>query len=182
MTAFVAMLRGVNVSGRNRLPMEVLADLVVRAGFTDVQTYVQSGNVVCAGPGRSAGVARAIEEQMLADLGWSVPAIVRSRAELRRVVDAMPFPVDDHEPRTLLVTFLGEAPESRAVEALGADAHRFGEDRAVVVGREVFLLCPGGYGVTKLNNAFVERRLGTVATTRNWRTVTTLAGMVGIGT
>jgi uncharacterized protein (DUF1697 family) len=181
-TTFVVMLRSVNVSGRNRLPMEDLRGLVVKAGLAEVQTYVQSGNVVCAGRGPSAAVARAIEEQMDADLGWSVPAIVRSRTELRNALEAMPFPVDDHEPKTLHVTFMSRAPAPGAVESLDAEAGRFGEDRAVVVGRDVFLLCPGGYGVTKLNNGFLERRLGTVATTRSWRTVTTLAGMADIET
>lgn len=173
----MALLRSVNVSGRNRLSMEQLRALATDAGYERVRTYLQSGNLICSGRGSASSVARVIEERMAATLGWSVPVLARTRSEIREVLDANPFPTPRLDPKSLHVTFLGRAPRPEGVESLTADDHRFGADRAVVVGREVFLHCPGGYGRTKLDNAFLERRLGTTATTRNWRTVTALAAM-----
>lgn len=181
MPVFVALLRSVNVSGRNRLPMEELRALVSDAGFGEVRTYVQSGNVVCTGRGSAATAARAIEERMAERLGWSVPVVVRTKAELGAVLGASPFAGEGLDQAKLHVTFLAGAPDPAGSRRLAAEADRFGDDRAVVLGREVYLHCPAGYGRSKLDNAFLERRLGAAATTRNWRTVTTLAGMAGIG-
>ena len=180
MPTYVAMLRSINVGGRNRVGMDDLRALVASAGYRDVATYVQSGNVVFAGTGSPKVVGKGIEERLSSELGLTVPVIVRSRHQMKAVLDRIPFAPGELDPKTLHVTFLAEAPVSAAVEALAADAGRFGNDRGVVVGQEVYLHCPGGYGQTKLNNAFLERRLGCVATTRNWRTVTTLAGMTGL--
>jgi uncharacterized protein (DUF1697 family) len=177
---YVALLRSVNVSGRNQVAMDDLRPLVVAAGYRNPTTYVQSGNVVFSGRGSPQAVGRAIEARMASELGWSVPVIVRSKDQLREILDTNPYVHHDLEPKTLHVTFLAGSPDPQAVEALAADAARFGDDRSTVIGHEVYLHCPGGYGRTKLNNAYLERRLGCSATTRNWRTVTTLAAMAGI--
>jgi uncharacterized protein (DUF1697 family) len=180
MGTFIAMLRSINVGGRNRVPMADLRALTSSLGFEDVATHVQSGNLVFTGTGSPKAVARAIEEQIAAELGLSVPVIVRSKRQLQGVIIGTPFSGLDVDPRTRHVTFLAEAPASRAVEELVARADQFGTDELQVVGSEVYLYCPGGYGETKLNNAFLEKRLGVTATTRNWRTITTLAEMAGI--
>ncbi|HEV3282276.1 MAG TPA: DUF1697 domain-containing protein [Acidimicrobiales bacterium] len=180
MPTYVAMLRSVNVSGRNRLAMDQLRALVAAAGFADVATYVQSGNVVLSGRGSPRSVGLAIAEQMTSDLGWSVPVLVRTKAELEAVLELNPFVRRGVDPKTLHVTFLADEPDPQAADALNAGHDRSGDDRVMVVDREAYLHCPGGYGRTKLNNTYLERRLGGLATTRNWRTVTALAGMAGI--
>lgn len=180
MARYVAMLRSVNVSGRNPLAMEKLRAVVVAAGFADVVTYVQSGNVVVSGRGSPGAVGRAIEEQMASDLGWSVPVVVRSKAQLGAILGANPFAHRHLDPKTLHVTFLAGEPDPGAMRTLSAGAGRSGGDRVELVGHEAYLHCPGGYGRTRLNNAYLERQLGCPATTRNWRTVTTLAGMAGV--
>ena len=180
MATYVALLRSVNVGGRNRVGMDALRALVESAGYRDVATYVQSGNVVLSGRGSPKAVSRAIGERMASDLGVTVPVIVRSKAQLQSVLARTPFAHGDLDPKTLHVTFLADTPDPDVVEALAADAGRFGDDRATVVGQDVFLHCPGGYGKTKLNNTYIERRLGRNATTRNWHTVTTLASMAGL--
>jgi uncharacterized protein (DUF1697 family) len=180
MPTYVAMLRSVNVGGRNRLGMDDLRAVVASAGYRNATTYVQSGNVVFAGRGSPKTVGRAIEGRLSSELGLAVAVLVRSRDQLEAVLNRTPFTRRHLDPKTLHVTFLAEAPDSGAVETLAAEAGRFGKDRATVVGQEVYLHCPGGYGQTKLNNTFLERRLDRVATTRNWRTVTTLAGMAGL--
>jgi uncharacterized protein (DUF1697 family) len=168
----VALLRAVNVGGR-QLPMKPLAALFASLGAEDVRTYVQSGNVVFAGGGR--GLARdALERAIEAELGLTVTVLLRTRRELAAVVDANPFLASGADPAALHVTFLAERPEAARVRELPRES---GPDELRVHGREVYVHCPNGYGRTKLNNTLVEKRLGVAATTRNWRTVTTLLAL-----
>jgi len=174
MATYVAMLRSVNVGGHNRIKMPVLEALFAGLGYSEVVTYIQSGNVVFAGRARNApAVARSIEERIARELGLDVSVLLRTKEELVKVVRANPFLRTDADRERLHVTFLAGAPPA----ALAGEVENFdaGEDRARVLGREVYLHCPSGYGNTKLNGSFVERRLKTVATTRNWNTVTKLA-------
>jgi uncharacterized protein (DUF1697 family) len=184
MSAYVAMLRSINVGGRNRVAMADLEGLVAALGFSRVTTYLQSGNVVFTGSGSPAATARILEQGLTAELGLDVPVIVRSRAQFTRVLDATPYTDPRVDPTTLHVTFLAAPapPELRqrlaTVAEVGASEGTFGGDRFELAGDTVYLHCPGGYGNTKLNNAFFEKRLGVTATTRNWRTVTALADLV----
>ena len=186
MTTFVALLRSINVGGRNRVLMGDLAGLVGSLGFDDVETYVQSGNVVFTGSGSPTSVGRAVEGGIAGELGLEVPVIVRSARQLARLLEANPFLGSGADPKFLHVTFLSGAPgPDRRQLVVGSETPSgvddpYGDDRFELVGSDVFVHCPGGYGTTKLNNAFFERRTGTVATTRNWRTVTTLARMAGL--
>jgi uncharacterized protein (DUF1697 family) len=176
MTTHVALLRGINVGGRRRVGMEELRALFVSLGHEDVTTYLQSGNVVF---GSSSGGARElaarIEARIAETLDLEVTVMLRTAGELARVVEGNPFLAGPADPASLHVTFLAREPDPIAVQRL--EPARFAPDELVVAGREVYLNCPGGYGRTKLGNAFFERRLGVAATTRNWRTVTTLAGL-----
>jgi uncharacterized protein (DUF1697 family) len=180
MGTFIAVLRSINVGGRNRVPMADLRALMSSLGFGDVTTYVQSGNVVFTAAGSRQAIAGAIEEQISAELGLAVPVIVRSKRQLQGIVAGTPFAGLDVDPKVLHVTFLAQRPEPGGVAELAGRAGQFGTDECEVIGEDVYLYCPGGYGETKLSNAFLERRLGVTATTRNWRTVTTLAEMAGI--
>jgi uncharacterized protein (DUF1697 family) len=182
-TTMVALLRSVNVGGRNRVPMAELRAMVETLGFEGVQTYVQSGNVVLTGTGSASSVARTVQEGIAETFGLDVPVIVRSTRQLTRILTTHPFAVAGVDPKTVHVTFLATAPtanQAKALAKVGTDAERdgsFGDDRFVLDGTEVYLHCPAGYGETKFNNAFFERRAAVVATTRNWKTVTTLATM-----
>ena len=186
MTTFVALLRSINVGGRNRLPMADLRGLVSSLGYGDAQTYVQSGNVVLTGAGTPATVGRALEAGIADAFGLEVPVIVRSQRQVARMLEANPYARLEVDPRTVHVTFFPAPPQAarrRELDRVAAETGpggRFGDDRFVVAGSDVFLHCPGGYGETKLNNAYFERATGGVATTRNWRTVTTLARMSGL--
>jgi uncharacterized protein (DUF1697 family) len=170
MVTYVAMLRGVNVSGHNKLAMSDLRALCEELGCTDVVTYIQSGNVVCQSPLTAAALARGIERALLAS-GVRSPVIVRTAAQLQAVRSANPFLARRVEAERLYVTFLADRPAPARVRQLGPTS---GPDELIVSGREVYLHCPGGYGNTKLNNSFVEKQLTAVATTRNWRTVNKL--------
>ena len=177
MTRYVALLRGINVGGRTRVGMDDLRRLFVALGHADVESYLQSGNVVFRSPVEEpARVAGEIEQGIARDLGVTVTVLVRTADDLARVVASNPFVSRETDPATLHVTFLADAPDRERVARLATPS---GEpDELALVGREVYLHCPNGYGRTKLNNAFIERRLGVAATTRNWRTVTTLGELV----
>jgi uncharacterized protein (DUF1697 family) len=166
------MLRGVNVSGRNKLSMDDLRAIVSAVGGRKVETYIQSGNAVFTS-GRSApALVKDLRGRLQDVLGTTIPVLVRTEEELEAVIDANPFPGRGMDPKVLHVTFMELAPEPAAVTAAGATAA--GVDEFQVIGREVFLFCPDGYGNTKLTNAFFEKKLGSEATTRNWKTVNAL--------
>jgi uncharacterized protein (DUF1697 family) len=177
---FVALLRAVNVSGQNRIPMVELCRGLGGLRLTAVETYLQSGNVVFdADSGDSAEHAAAIHGLIEKEFGHDVRVLVLTAAELAHVASANPFVAIGADEKVLHATFLEEPAPEPAFGGLSLPAR--GDEQAVSAGRVVYLLLPDGYGRTKLNNAYFERALGTPATTRNWRTVLALAQMSARG-
>jgi uncharacterized protein (DUF1697 family) len=164
---YIALLRGINVGANRKVPMSDLRALFETLGHADVRTYIQSGNVAfTAKAGTPARVRSAIEAALAKEFGFEVTVLLRTAAELTSVVKRNPYGEDAY------VTFLDAPADAKKAKAI--DASPFAPDVFVVSGREVFVRCPNGYGKTKINNMFFERKLATKATTRNWRTVTTL--------
>jgi uncharacterized protein (DUF1697 family) len=167
---WVALLRGVNVGGRHRLPMEALAGFFAAAGCGDVRTVIQSGNVLFRA---SVTVARAAPDKVAArihkEFGHRPAMVVRSAAELAKVAAENPFIAQGCDQELLHVVFLAERPAAAAVAALDP-AHSLG-DRFAVRGREVYLFLPRGVSGTKLTVDYLDRTLGTMGTWRNWRSV-----------
>ncbi|MGD0882913.1 MAG: DUF1697 domain-containing protein [Acidimicrobiales bacterium] len=180
MGTFVLLMRGINVGGRNRLPMADLRALVAGLGLSDVATHLQSGNVLCTGTGTAHGVATLVADALRDDLGLDVPVVGRTASAWGTMIGANPLVPLEEDARKLHVTFLAGEPDRRRVSDLMAEVEPFAPDRLVVVGADVFLHCPVSYADTPLQNAFLERRLGQVATTRNWRTVLALADLAGV--
>jgi uncharacterized protein (DUF1697 family) len=181
MTTHIALLRGVNV-GNNALRMEHLREMLTGLGFADVRTYLQSGNALFSAQGAPDSLAAAIERAVSEATRLPVSVVVRTPAQLKRVIAANPFlNEEDGEAKAmhkmLHVTFLAAAAPKAGVVAL--DRIQAGGDRCHVAAAEVYLCCPNGYGRSKLNNAALERALGVRATTRNWNTVTALCAMAG---
>lgn len=185
MDAVVLLLRGINVGGRNRLPMADLRALVGELGLVDAATYLQSGNVVGTPTGDrpaadvAAELAVAVADRLAADRGLTVPVIARTGGEWADVLAQNPFRADEDDPTRLHVTFLARAPDPDAVAALASVADPARADRYAAVGRHLYLHLPDGYADTPLQNAVLEKRLGTTATTRNWRTVVALGALAG---
>ncbi len=169
----VALLRGLNVGGKNRLPMKDLAEVFSAAGCLDVQTYIQSGNVVF---GASAALAKRLPALVSAAIskahGHQVPIVLRTAEELRAAARGNPFLKAGADPDALHVAFLAEVPTAAAVSAL--DPERSPGDDFAVRGRDVYLRLPNGVARTKLTNAYIDRTLGTISTLRNWRTLLAL--------
>jgi uncharacterized protein (DUF1697 family) len=206
MSTYVALLRAVNVGG-TKLPMADLRALLEGLGLTDVRTYLQSGNAVF-GAGDDAGtatdLANAIAIRIERDVGPRVGVLVLRAAALDAVVAANPFLAaaggsGEPDEQFLHATFLfgsgGDADFGEASESAYSKVYEstFGElelpadegEEAAFVGVPpldepvIYLRLPLGYGRTKLNNAWFERKLGTAATTRNWRTVRALVDLAG---
>jgi uncharacterized protein (DUF1697 family) len=172
-TTHVALLRSINVGGKNKLAMDDLAALFREAGCDDVRTFIQSGNVLLrASPRVAAGLAADATARIRGVLGFEVPVVLRTTAELAAVPSRCPFLGDGADTEQLHVMFLADRPDARAVASLDPD--RSPADEAVVVDREVYLRLPNGMGRTKLTSAYFDARLGTLGTARNWRTVTKL--------
>ncbi len=169
---YAALLRGINLGARNKVSMADLKELFAALDADDVETYLRSGNVVFK-TAASPRLANDIEKRISRDLGLDIAVLLRTRTELQKIVADNPFAGKGSDLEKVHVTFLAEAPK-RAL-ATKIDADRFAPDEFRVVRREVYLRCPNGYGTSKLSNAFFEKRLGVVATTRNWKTVTKLA-------
>lgn len=178
MATFVALLRGINVAGKGKLRMAALREACEARGLTNVATYLQSGNIVfdCKLTG-TARVAAMVEGLIESEFGLDARAIIRAPAELQRIVKTNPFASDARkDPTKVHATFLASRPSTKLVRQLELVDTR--GDALVVSHEEVLLHCPNGYGRTKLNNVFLERQLEVVATTRNWKTVEALHGMV----
>ncbi|MBL7502002.1 DUF1697 domain-containing protein [Frankia sp. CNm7] len=172
MITYAALLRGVNVAGRAKVLMTDLRTAFAGLGFEGVSTYLQSGNVVFETETPRAALGADIEARLGAELGLRTTVLLRSGAELAAVVAANPFLGRQDDPAKLHVTFVAEDPDRALIPGLSALAAE-GEEVAVV-GRDVYLHCPHGYGRSKLTNTAVERRLAVLGTTRNWRTVLAL--------
>jgi uncharacterized protein (DUF1697 family) len=177
MTNYIAMLRGINVSGHKMIKMERLRAAFEALGFRDVTTYVQSGNVVFNAATKSpALITKQIEEKILSDFGFDVPVFLRTAGELGGIVKGNAFVKDAAIDLTKLhVTFLsGAAPQTAAksLEGLAVKPEQF-----QISGREIYLHCPNGYGTTKLSNTAIEKKLGVGATTRNWKSVNALLAL-----
>jgi uncharacterized protein (DUF1697 family) len=173
---FVALLRGINVGGKNMLPMKDLVTIFERAGCVEVRHYVQSGNVVFRATATLAGrIAGVVGAEIQRRFGLRVPVVIRSGAEMRAIARDNPFLESGAAPESLHVMFLAGKPHRK--DSLALDANRSLTDSFVLKGREIYLRCPNGVARTKLTNAYFDATLGTTSTGRNWRTVLKLAEM-----
>jgi uncharacterized protein (DUF1697 family) len=167
---YVAWLHAVNVGGRNKVPMAWLREASVEAGFTDVATYVQSGNLVLTADTAKADVVRDRVRKLISDgLGLDVEVTVRSRAQLAKVIEGNPMHEHVDEPAKLHVSFLSGEPDATGLAAI--DAKAYAPDRFVADGRQLYLWFPGGAGRSKLATLPWRKRIGVAGTARNWRTV-----------
>ena len=168
---WVALLRGINLGGRNRVPMAELRALVADAGAAAVTTYIQSGNVVFVHARRDrAALANELERAIGETFGVSSRVVLRSFAEIAKVARAKPFGSDNSQT---YVTFLEQKPTAAALRSLAG--LEIAPDRVEVIGSDAFLHFPNGVTGSRLSGALIERRLGVAGTARNWRTVTRLA-------
>lgn len=174
------MLRGINVGGHKKIKMEVLKQLYLELGYTNVQTYIQSGNVIFKTKDTdSANLEKRISKQILKVTGFEVPVLVLKLEELKRTIANNPFTLDStKDAASFHVTFLSATPDAISVEKL--ESAYYGGDQFELQDKIIYVYCPTGYGSTKLTNTFFENKLKVTATCRNWKTVNELVRLAGL--
>jgi uncharacterized protein (DUF1697 family) len=168
----VALLRGVNVAGHGKIKMDELRQLFSRLEYTNVATYIQSGNVIFTSD--APVLAARLENAIRAEFGMDVTVVLRTSSELKKAVEANPFPQADASK--LHVGFMAERLPAAVVQKL--DLQRFAPEEAIIAGKEAYLHLPSGMGRAKLPE-YLGRQLKVPITIRNWNTVTKLVGLVG---
>jgi uncharacterized protein (DUF1697 family) len=181
MGVFVAMLRAVNVGGRNMVKMEELRGLCSSLGCSEVQTYVQSGNVVFCSGLKEQTLQKRLEDSIEKAFGFRTLVVLRSSAELKAVIARNPFPAYARSaPAKLHVNFLYADPGEERRKLVRA--MRFDPEEMRLEGREIYIYYPVGAGLSKLRWAPIDKTLGTAGTARNWNTVVKLREMAeGLG-
>ena len=164
MPTYAALLRGINVGGHNKVPMGDLRAVVESLGHTDVTTYIQSGNVVFTS--KKNVTPAALERVIKNEFGFDITVVLRTRAELQRVVKDNPFARADL--KTVHVGFMASKPSPAAVRDLDTD--QFAPDEFAIKGTDLYLHLPNGMGRTKLP-PYLDRKLKVPTTVRNWNTV-----------
>ena len=175
-TSYVALLRGINVGGRNKVPMQTLRELIAGMGGADVRTHLQSGNAVFTHREEDPqALAAQLEQAIAEELGLSISCLVRTAADLRRVIEANPFPMEGIDGSRFLVVFLSGPPPLDKLATLDPalyepDTFRSGE-------KEIYAHFPDSIRDSKLATRFTDRWLGLTASARNWNTVVKLSAL-----
>lgn len=163
---YISFLRGINVSGKNKIEMKVLKLLYETLGFDDVKTYLNTGNVIFTTSLQKEDIESKIETGILSELDLEIEVIIRSKEELKSLIESYPF---GHEGKNRYMTLLKTESETIDKEKLIAASRS--SDKVVIGTKEIMLYIPEGYGKSKLTNLFFEKLTFTSATTRNMNTL-----------
>lgn len=176
MKDYIALLRGINVGGQKKIKMADLQKTLTKAGLKNVETYIQSGNVVFSSGELDKRVLESrIHTTILEDFGFEVPILVVQEEDIKEILENNPF-ADEAEENKLYYVLLKEAPVAEAVHEFNQLS--FEHEDFHITNTCVYLLCKNGYGNARLNNNLLERKLKVEATTRNLRTMQKLLDMV----
>ncbi len=172
MNQYISLLRGINVSGKNKIKMAELKEMFFSLGFENVITYIQSGNVIFSSQEKNKkDIEKKIKEEILKQWNFDVPVLIKTVEEFKNVVENNPFIEKDEniDITKLHLTFLKEIPLEEHLEKI--KTYSFSPDEFIIDDKNVFVHCPNGYGRTKIHNNFFERKLKVEATTRNWKSI-----------
>jgi len=180
MVIYVSMIRGINI-GAKKVKMKKLKELYVSLDFKDVKTYIQSGNVVFKSQYLDLSYLRELIENKIGKVfGFDVKVLIRTNNDLKKVIEENPFKKEDF--KHLYITFLSDVPSKNLIKNLNRNLEinmKNKSDKFYISKKEIYLFLPEGYGRTKLNNNFFEKKLGVFATTRNLRSVNKLFDIAG---
>ena len=163
MNKFIILLRGINVSGKNKLPMADLRDLLNHLQFQNVQTYIQSGNIILESEATKSEICQKIKEGIFSKFGYNVPVIIRTIEEWERAISNYPFSLENS--KIVAFAFLNQISKEATIEIKGIK-----EDKYKIFEDVVYLNCPTGFANTKLTNNLIEKKLKVIATSRNYNT------------
>ena len=170
MQTYVALLRGINVSGHKKIKMAELKESLETLSFSDVVTYIQSGNIVFKSNENSIeNLENKIHEKILKDFGFEVPVLIKTPKELKHAIDNNPFEKGDkYDPKLFAVVFLKEKPKAENIAKL--ETYDYSPEEYILDDKILYFYAANGAGNAKMNNNFFENKLKVKATTRNWRT------------
>jgi len=173
MKSYIVLLRGINVGGHKKVPMAELRELLVKIGFQQVKTYIQSGNIILQSLESKSEIELKIKEAIESHFGFDVPILVRTRAGLKRIFDGCPFSEEKKETSYFVV--LSEIPNSQSVDEVMKITH----DNEVfsIIDDCIYFYSSIGYGNSKFNMKSFEKKLNVNATSRNFKTMVKLIAM-----
>ena len=177
METYIALLRGINVSGQKKMPMADLRNMLDTLEFQKVKTYIQSGNIVFDSTENDIDVLEEkIRSRIQSTFGFDVPVLIKSKEEFERILQQNPYTDPEAiEKKQVYFVLLKKAPEMQLAEVFNAESY---ENEAFFITEAcVYLCCKAGYGKAKLDNNRIERKLKVEATTRNFRTMVKLLEM-----
>ncbi|OSY87939.1 hypothetical protein WH52_07810 [Tenacibaculum holothuriorum] len=163
MNKYIVLLRGINVSGKNKIPMAELREVLNTLGFQNVQTYIQSGNIVLDANESKIEVCSKIHLSIKEKFGFDIPVLARTPEEWKKTIDKYPFPIENE--KIVAFSFLNKVPAQKEIEVKGIN-----DDQYKIEDDMVYLYCSSGFGKTKLTNNTIEKKLAVIATTRNYKT------------
>ena len=168
---FVALLRGVNVGGKNKLKMAELKSVLLKNGFKNVSTYIQSGNIVFdSGKTNQQELAKQIHIIIHSEFGLEIPVLVKSHPQILEVITNIPFSsAEKNDSKKIYFSFLYARPNKELVMVI--DTTKYHPDQFIIKDDIIYLYYYNGAGKSKMTNAFFEKQLKTYSTTRNWNTV-----------
>jgi uncharacterized protein (DUF1697 family) len=170
MKTYIVILRGINVSGKNILPMAALREMLSSLQFENIQTYIQSGNIVLNSELSKEEVIGKVKRGIASKFGYDVPVLARTIDEWKNAITNNPYPIENH--KIVSFTFLNEVPVKTTI-----GVNITNDDVYTVVNDMVYMYCPDGFGKTKLTNNLFEKKLKVTATSRNFRTTMKLLEM-----
>ena len=177
MHTYIALLRGINVSGQKKIKMAELRQQLADLGLEDVRTYIQSGNIVFKSAETNYKVLEEkIKAKIKKDYGFDVPVLVRKAADFQAAIDRNPYLKDENkDPKQIYFTFLSTPPSPERIKVM--EEKNYDPELYTIDSTMIYLYVPNGYGRTKLSNNLFEQKLKVEATSRNLRTVRTLLDM-----
>ena len=177
MTTYISILRGINVGGHRKILMTDLRKMYEQLGFSQVKSYIQSGNVVFESDKNmnSYELESLLEKSIKETFGHEVPVMIRTSEEWRKDIEANPFFNVEANTDQLFITFLSQIPSSTFKEELSN--MDFSPDRLEIIDKCVYLYCERKYHETKMTHSLIEKKLQVKATARNWKTIMKLKEM-----
>ena len=173
MKTYIALLKGINVGGHKKVPMAELRDLLAKSGFQNVQTYIQSGNVIFKSSEETKNLEDKIQNAISSHFGFEVSVIVKTNAELQLIFDSCPFENAKKEKSYFIM--LNKIPERNLIEEV--DKISYDDEEIVIINNCLYFYCSKGFGQTKFNMSTYERKLNLVGTSRNYNTMVKLLSL-----
>ena len=178
MQTYISLLRGINVSGSKKIKMIELKALYEKLKFVDVQTYIQSGNVIFKSKKSESAIIKTIYNGLQKEWGYDVTIVLKTLEDVKKVISNNPFLKEyGDDIKKLYVTFLEKLPAKELVDQL--KDFKSNNDQFIIKGTTIYVFTPDGYGTTKINNGFFEKKLKVGATTRNWNSINKMYNKAG---